>query len=90
MPKFKNVSPLGALDLPLIGKVVDRGEVITVTAAQATHLAGQDGTWQPVKGRARSQDQESGDGAPDAPDAGGDAGTDPDAGDAGDDTQSEE
>jgi hypothetical protein len=49
MPKFKNVSPLGALDLPLIGRVVDRGEVIEVTAAQAKHLRGQTATWQPVR-----------------------------------------
>jgi hypothetical protein len=48
MPKFKNVSPLGALDLPLIGRVVDRGEVIEVTAAQAKHLRGQTDTWKPV------------------------------------------
>lgn len=46
--KFRNVSPLGALDLALVGRVVAPGEVITVTAAQAVHLAGQDGTWQPV------------------------------------------
>lgn len=87
MPKFKNVSPLGALDLPLVGSAVGRGEVIEVTAAQAVHLAGQDDTWQPVKGRARGQDQEPGDGAPTAD---GDAGSDLDAGTAGADTQSEE
>lgn len=46
--KFRNVSPLGALDLALVGRVVAPGEVITVTAAQAVHLAGQDATWQPV------------------------------------------
>lgn len=48
MAKFKNVSPLGALDLPLVGRVVDAGEVLEVTAAQAKHLKGQT-DWQPVK-----------------------------------------
>lgn len=91
MPKFKNVSPLGALDLPLIGRVVDPGEVFEVSATQARHLAGQDDTWQPVTGRGRRQDPEPGDGAPEANgETDGDAGTDPDAGVAGDDTQSEE
>jgi hypothetical protein len=48
VPKFKNVSSQGALDLPLIGRVVQPGEVIEVTAEQAKHLAGQDAVWQPV------------------------------------------
>jgi hypothetical protein len=52
MPKFKNVSPLGALDLPLLGRVVEPGEVIEVTAEQAKHLEGQIAAWQPVKGAA--------------------------------------
>ncbi len=47
--KFKNVSPLGALDLPLLGRVVGPGEVIEVTAEQAKHLDGQIAAWQPVK-----------------------------------------
>lgn len=47
MPKFKNVSPLGALDLALVGKVVDPGEVIEVSAAQALHLEGQ-ADWEAV------------------------------------------
>lgn len=51
MPKFKNVSPLGALDLPLLGRVVAAGEVIEVTTAQAKHLDGQQAVWQPVKSR---------------------------------------
>ena len=47
MPKFKNVSPLGALDLALVGKVVEPGEVVDVSAAQARHLEGQ-ADWQKV------------------------------------------
>lgn len=53
MAKFKNVSPLGALDLALVGRIVGRGEVIEVTAAQAVHLAGQEGTWEPVRDTSR-------------------------------------
>ncbi|WP_066586307.1 hypothetical protein [Cellulomonas timonensis] len=56
MPKYKNISPLGALELPLIGRVVERGEVITVTTTQARHLAGQTDAWQPVKGAPGTQD----------------------------------
>lgn len=49
MPKIKNVSPLGALEVPLLGRVVDADEVISVTAAQAAQLAEQTETWEPVK-----------------------------------------
>jgi hypothetical protein len=64
MAKFKNVSPLGALDLPLVGRVVARGEVITVTTAQAKHLKGQ-ADWQPVTGSGTpSGDQEPEQSAP--------------------------
>lgn len=48
MPKFKNVSPLGVLDLPLLGRVVEPGEVVEVSAEQARHLEGQVAAWQPV------------------------------------------
>ncbi|MGN7703515.1 hypothetical protein [Cellulosimicrobium sp. 22601] len=57
MRKFKNVSPLGALELPLVGRVVALGEVIEVTPAQAVHLAGQ-ADWEPAdpKPKRRRQD----------------------------------
>ena len=58
MPKFRNVSPLGALELPLVGRVVERGEVISVTAAQAKHLAGQTDVWQPVKATTAQTDSD--------------------------------
>lgn len=48
MPAFKNVSPYGDLDLPLIGRVVKAGETFEVTAEQAKALAGQDDNFQPV------------------------------------------
>ena len=57
MAKYKNVSPLGALELPLVGRVVAAGEVIEVSAAQAKHLKGQ-ADWQPVKAGQSSGDQD--------------------------------
>lgn len=38
MPKLKNVSPLGDLDVALLGRVVEAGEVVEVTAKQAEQL----------------------------------------------------
>lgn len=35
MPTLKNTNPLGAVDLPLIGRTLDAGEEFDVTAAQA-------------------------------------------------------
>ncbi len=66
MPKYKNTSPLGALELPLIGRVVEHGEVITVTAAQSCHLAGQTAVWEPVKSARDAEDLEP---VPDVQDA---------------------
>ncbi len=48
MPKFINISPQGALDLPLIGRVVKRGETFDVTPEQAKKLATQPDLWQPA------------------------------------------
>lgn len=45
---FRNVSPLGALDLPLVGRVVEAGGLVEVPAERAEHLRGQETTWQPV------------------------------------------
>lgn len=53
MPKFKNISPVGDLELPLIGRVVEHGEVIEVSDAQAERLEGQEGTWEPVTTRSK-------------------------------------
>lgn len=48
MHRFKNISPQGDLDLPLIGRVVQAGEEFEVTAAQAKLLAAQPEVWQAV------------------------------------------
>ena len=38
MPKFTNVSPLGALELPLVGRVIAPGETVTVTASEKEYV----------------------------------------------------
>lgn len=46
--KFKNVNPLGAVDLPLIGRTLEAGEVFEVDASIAGEAATgslEDGTW---------------------------------------------
>ena len=48
MSSFKNVSPQGDLDLPLLGRVVAAGEVFETTAEQAVFLSAQPDVWQPV------------------------------------------
>lgn len=48
MAKFKNVSPLGALEVPFLGKTVEAGEVFEVSADIAGYFAGQAATFQPV------------------------------------------
>lgn len=40
MPRFKNVSPLGDLDVPALGAVVEHGEIIDVAADLAPYVAG--------------------------------------------------
>lgn len=70
MPKFENVGPLGALDLPLVGRVVAPGEVIEVTDEQAKHLNGQDAVWRPVQDTAPSRTRTT----RNAPQSGADAG----------------
>lgn len=42
MPKIKNVSPFGDLDIPLLGRVVEAGAVVEVTDDQAAILLRQE------------------------------------------------
>lgn len=49
MPSFKNVSPVGALDVPALRRVVEAGEVIEVPADVAVGFAGQPDVWAVVK-----------------------------------------
>lgn len=49
MPEIKNVSPLGALDVPLLGVTVGAGETVTVTDEQAEALLAQPEVFQAVQ-----------------------------------------
>lgn len=49
LKKYKNVSPLGALDIPSIGQIVDSGEVFEVPADLADYFDGQPENFQPIK-----------------------------------------
>ncbi|WP_292729615.1 hypothetical protein [Microbacterium sp. UBA837] len=48
MAKFINVSPLGALDIPAIGRVVQRGEEFEVRDELAPTFAGQTANFIPA------------------------------------------
>lgn len=47
--KIRNISPRGALDVPLLGRVVEAGEVTEVTKDQADRLLPQSDNWEPVE-----------------------------------------
>jgi hypothetical protein len=55
VPWFKNVSDYGDLDFPLLGRVVEHGEVFELTAEQAKHIKGQDANYLPVKEPAKKK-----------------------------------
>lgn len=48
MAKITNVSPIGDLDVPLLGRIVHAGETVEVTDDQAATLAAQASNWQTV------------------------------------------
>lgn len=45
MPKIKNVSPFGDLDVPLLGRVVEHGHIVEVSDEQAAILLQQEANW---------------------------------------------
>lgn len=45
MPKIKNVSPFGDLEVPLLGQVVEHGSIVEVTDEQAAILLQQEANW---------------------------------------------
>lgn len=47
--KIRNVSPRGDLDVPLLGRVVEFGQEVDVTADQAGRLLDQPANWAPVE-----------------------------------------
>lgn len=49
MTAFENISPLGDLELPLVGRVIAAGEVFEVSAEHAKRLKEQPDVWRLVK-----------------------------------------
>lgn len=49
MAKFKNVSPLGALDIPALGQIVEAGEVFEVPDDLVAALADQTENFEAVR-----------------------------------------
>lgn len=49
MPKIRNICPRGDLDVPLLGRVVEAGQVVDVTAEQAARLLPQVDNWATVE-----------------------------------------
>lgn len=45
MPRIKNVSPFGDLDVPLLGQIVEHGSIIEVSDEQAEILLQQESNW---------------------------------------------
>lgn len=54
MPRIKNVSPLGALDVPLLRRVVEAEEIVDVTEDQARVLLLQADNYQPTDKAAKA------------------------------------
>lgn len=54
MPKLKNTSPLGDLDVPLLRRVIETGEVFEVTEDQARVLLLQPDNYQPADKAAKT------------------------------------
>ena len=46
--KFKNVSPLGDLEVPVLGRVVKAGDTFDVPADLVESFAAQSDVWEPV------------------------------------------
>jgi hypothetical protein len=47
MPKIKNVSPFGDLDVPLLGRIFEAGTILDVTDEQAEVLLRQEDNFKP-------------------------------------------
>lgn len=54
MPRLKNISPLGALDVPLLRTVVEAGQVFEVADEQARVLLHQPGNYEPADKAAKA------------------------------------
>ncbi|MBT2594734.1 hypothetical protein [Arthrobacter sp. ISL-72] len=54
MPRLKNISPLGALDVPLLRRVIEADEIVDVTEDQARVLLLQPDNYQPTDKAAKT------------------------------------
>ena len=54
MPRLKNISPLGALDVPLLRRIVEAEEIIDVSEDQARVLLLQPDNYQPTDKAAKA------------------------------------
>lgn len=59
VPRFKNVSPLGALDVPALGRVIAAGEEFEVREDLVPLFAGQTENYEPVNTSAKSATAEA-------------------------------
>lgn len=58
--QIRNISPRGALEVPLLRTVVEAGAVVDVTPEQAERLLDQHDNWQPVVGKATNDSTSEG------------------------------
>lgn len=54
MPAIRNVNPIGDVEVPLLRRVVERGETVNVTDDHARRLLLQADNWQPADDAARA------------------------------------
>ncbi|REC98331.1 hypothetical protein DEU35_1431 [Microbacterium sp. AG157] len=59
VPRFKNVSPLGALDVPALGRVITEGEEFDVREDLVPLFAGQVENYEPVNASAKAATAEA-------------------------------
>jgi hypothetical protein len=59
MPLIRNVSPLGDLDVPLLGRILAAGEEVDVPKETAALLLAQPDNFQPVTPAAKTSSKES-------------------------------
>lgn len=58
-PRFKNVSPIGALDVPVLGRVIAEGEEFEVREDLVPLFAAQVGNFKPVNPAAKAAQQDA-------------------------------
>lgn len=54
--RIRNINPLGAVDVPLLGRIVEAGEPVEVTDEQAGLLLDQPTNWEAAEAPADSEE----------------------------------